>query len=199
MCHTLMCLPSRIPEFRYGILLQSSTDTLAPLERSDHLLYQLQAIFTHLQESQQPVYDASGEWGMHQQSTRASPSPSCVCPCMVLLFTLVVRSSGFCAAYKDFEGNCMSHTIQMDVNEFFNVLFDKLEAALKGSPQVSTSQQRQRMPWRSNDADADADHVYVIDVYRRSSSTNSSVVRFRISSSVVKVHIGRSVWRRSIS
>jgi ubiquitin C-terminal hydrolase len=44
-------------------------------------------------------------------------------------------ASGFCAAYKDYDNQPMHHGLQMDVNEFFNVLFDKLEALLKGSPQ----------------------------------------------------------------
>jgi hypothetical protein len=44
---------------------------------------------------------------------------------------------GFCYAYKDWEGQSMNHGLQMDVNEFFNVLFDKLEAELKKSPHVN--------------------------------------------------------------
>ncbi len=42
---------------------------------------------------------------------------------------------GFCDAYKDFEGRPMDYKTQMDANEFCNVLFDKLENALKSSPQ----------------------------------------------------------------
>lgn len=39
---------------------------------------------------------------------------------------------GFCQAYKDYDNQPMHHGVQMDVNEFFNVLFDKLEHLLKG-------------------------------------------------------------------
>ena len=42
-------------------------------------------------------------------------------------------AQGFCAAYKDYDGNPMHHAVQMDVNEFFNVLFDKLEALIRGT------------------------------------------------------------------
>ena len=43
---------------------------------------------------------------------------------------------GFCAAYRDLDGEPMAPGVQMDVNEFFNVLFDRLESQLKGLPQV---------------------------------------------------------------
>jgi ubiquitin carboxyl-terminal hydrolase 34 len=41
----------------------------------------------------------------------------------------------FCAACKDCEGKPVNTAQQMDANEFFNMLFDKLENSLKGSPQ----------------------------------------------------------------
>jgi ubiquitin C-terminal hydrolase len=45
-------------------------------------------------------------------------------------------TSQFCASYKDAEGNPVNTSQQMDANEFFNMLFDKLENSLKGTPQV---------------------------------------------------------------
>ena len=43
-------------------------------------------------------------------------------------------TSPFCHSFKDYEGNPMNTAIQMDVDEYFNMLFDKLENLLKGSP-----------------------------------------------------------------
>ncbi|KNC85108.1 hypothetical protein SARC_02698 [Sphaeroforma arctica JP610] len=45
-------------------------------------------------------------------------------------------AQGFCSVYES-EGACVDVNLQMDVDEFFNVLFDRLEALLKGSPQQS--------------------------------------------------------------
>ncbi|KAG0229118.1 hypothetical protein BGW42_001784 [Actinomortierella wolfii] len=42
---------------------------------------------------------------------------------------------GFCYAYKDWDGNPTNVAIQMDVDEFFSILFDRLENQLKGTPQ----------------------------------------------------------------
>ena len=41
----------------------------------------------------------------------------------------------FCQAYKDWDGNPINVTVQMDVDEYFNMLFDKLENLIKDSPQ----------------------------------------------------------------
>ena len=41
----------------------------------------------------------------------------------------------FCKTYKDFEGKPMKVNEQQDVEEFFNMLFDRLETSLKGSEQ----------------------------------------------------------------
>mmetsp|Transcript_5901 Transcript_5901/g.22384 ORF Transcript_5901/g.22384 Transcript_5901/m.22384 type:complete len:2668 (-) Transcript_5901:111-8114(-) len=43
----------------------------------------------------------------------------------------------FCETYKDFEGNPIHPGRQQDANEFFNFLFDKIEDALRGTPQAS--------------------------------------------------------------
>ena len=42
----------------------------------------------------------------------------------------------FCEAYKDYDGRPIDVTVQMDVDEFFNVLCDKLDRILKGTMQV---------------------------------------------------------------
>ncbi|GAB0489246.1 hypothetical protein MMPV_000463 [Pyropia vietnamensis] len=41
---------------------------------------------------------------------------------------------GFCLAYKDSDGRPINTAVQMDVDEFLNVLFDKLEKAVRGGP-----------------------------------------------------------------
>lgn len=40
-----------------------------------------------------------------------------------------------CLAYKDYDGLPVNTSLQMDVDEYFAQLFDKLEGALKGTPQ----------------------------------------------------------------
>jgi ubiquitin carboxyl-terminal hydrolase 34 len=85
-----------IPQFRYGIL---SAPVRSP-DKQESLLYQLQAIFVHLQESEKKFYDPKS----------------------------------FCKAYKP-DGQPVNPSVQMDVDEFFNMLFDKLETLLKGTPQ----------------------------------------------------------------
>jgi hypothetical protein len=42
----------------------------------------------------------------------------------------------FCRSYKDMDGQPVDPRVQMDANEFFNTLFDKLDDRLKGTPQV---------------------------------------------------------------
>eukprot|EP01116_Phalansterium_solitarium_P008217 TRINITY_DN2173_c0_g1_i3.p1 TRINITY_DN2173_c0_g1~~TRINITY_DN2173_c0_g1_i3.p1 ORF type:complete len:1275 (-),score=-28.51 TRINITY_DN2173_c0_g1_i3:4-3828(-) len=44
-------------------------------------------------------------------------------------------TSDFCATIRDFEGKPVSTSLQMDCNEFGNMLFDKLETLLKGTSQ----------------------------------------------------------------
>ena len=43
---------------------------------------------------------------------------------------LLCVPQGFCMAYRDIDGQAMDLQTQMDVDEFFNVLFDKLERSL---------------------------------------------------------------------
>ena len=40
---------------------------------------------------------------------------------------------GFCHAFKDFDGNPTNVYEQMDVDEFYNLLMDRIETQLKGS------------------------------------------------------------------
>lgn len=40
----------------------------------------------------------------------------------------------FCFAFKDFQGNPVNVCVQQDAQEFVNMIFDKLENALKGNP-----------------------------------------------------------------
>uniref|UniRef100_A0A6B2KW10 USP domain-containing protein n=1 Tax=Arcella intermedia TaxID=1963864 RepID=A0A6B2KW10_9EUKA len=84
------------PEFRYGIL--SVEDTAEKKEES--LLYQLQTIFTNLQESAKKSYD-----------------PTDFCKACIV------------------DGRPIRTNEQMDVDEFFNKLFDKIESLLKDTPQ----------------------------------------------------------------
>lgn len=42
----------------------------------------------------------------------------------------------FCETYKDYDGNKMNVFVQMDVDEFFNMFFDKLENLLKETNSV---------------------------------------------------------------
>jgi ubiquitin carboxyl-terminal hydrolase 9/24 len=51
-----------------------------------------------------------------------------------------VSPKGFCLAFKDWEGNPTNVLEQMDVEEFFNMLMDRIETAIKGSPNQDTIQ-----------------------------------------------------------
>jgi ubiquitin carboxyl-terminal hydrolase 9/24 len=44
-----------------------------------------------------------------------------------------VNPKGFCHAFKDWDGNPTNVLEQMDVEEFFNMLMDRIETAIKGS------------------------------------------------------------------
>ncbi|KAI8809063.1 hypothetical protein BJ742DRAFT_771514 [Cladochytrium replicatum] len=48
-------------------------------------------------------------------------------------------TSAFCHACVDYEGNPTNVTVQMDVDEYFNLLFDRLENMMKGTPQMDTN------------------------------------------------------------
>jgi ubiquitin carboxyl-terminal hydrolase 9/24 len=51
-------------------------------------------------------------------------------------FANAFDASAFCQAYKDWDGNPMNVFLQMDVDEFFNMLFDKIETLLKDTEHV---------------------------------------------------------------
>eukprot|EP01130_Rhizamoeba_saxonica_P002958 TRINITY_DN1299_c0_g2_i1.p1 TRINITY_DN1299_c0_g2~~TRINITY_DN1299_c0_g2_i1.p1 ORF type:complete len:2014 (+),score=509.93 TRINITY_DN1299_c0_g2_i1:1-6042(+) len=82
-----------IPEFRQALL--TVKDNSEDLE--DSMLFQLQTLFAHLQESEKRYYDPIS----------------------------------FCKTYKDFDGQPVNLMEQQDANEFFNVVFDKLEGILQ--------------------------------------------------------------------
>ncbi|KAI8805187.1 hypothetical protein BJ742DRAFT_856132 [Cladochytrium replicatum] len=88
-----------IPSFRSGILSAAAGE--GRLE--DNLLYQLQVLFSFLQESEKKAFD----------------------------------TSAFCHACVDYEGKPTNVTVQMDVDEYFNLLFDRLENMMKGTPQAT--------------------------------------------------------------
>jgi ubiquitin carboxyl-terminal hydrolase 9/24 len=44
-----------------------------------------------------------------------------------------VNPKGFCHAFKDWDGNPTNVLEQMDCEEFFNMLMDRIETAIKGS------------------------------------------------------------------
>lgn len=70
-------------------------------DKKHSMLYQLQSIFSHLQESVMKYYD---------------PTP-------------------FCSVYKSYGDEVMDPKVQMDVDEFFANLMDKIETWLKGTSQ----------------------------------------------------------------
>jgi len=51
-----------------------------------------------------------------------------------------VNPKGFCHAFKDWEGQPTNVLEQMDVEEFLQMFFDRLETAIKGTPQEKTIQ-----------------------------------------------------------
>ena len=47
-----------------------------------------------------------------------------------------VEMANFVSSYKDFDGSPINPRTQQDTNEFFNILLDRVENALKLTPQV---------------------------------------------------------------
>eukprot|EP00960_Hanusia_phi_P075978 768493-Hanusia_phi.AAC.5 len=85
-----------VPEFRRN-LLQVDTNAAQP----NGLMYQLQCLFSFLQESDKQFYDT---WD-------------------------------FCQVFTDYDGQPLNITQQMDVDEYLNMLFEKMEEALKKTSQ----------------------------------------------------------------
>lgn len=99
--NSLMQQLYNIPQFRYGLF----STPIKPEEQEseklkDNVLFQIQNLLSHLQESEKKYYD----------------------------------TQDFCKSYK-YEGQPINPTIQMDADEFFNMLFDKLEYLSKDTPQ----------------------------------------------------------------
>jgi ubiquitin C-terminal hydrolase len=105
-----------MPTFRQGILsltFNSPSSTITMKEeqkgrlnsedRQDELLFQLQVMFCHLQESTRRYYDPTV----------------------------------FCMVNKDYDGRPTNVRVQMDVDEFFNMLSEKLDNSLKNTSQPS--------------------------------------------------------------
>ncbi|CAG8438368.1 11338_t:CDS:10 [Funneliformis caledonium] len=46
------------------------------------------------------------------------------------------EATQFCHAYKDYDGQPLNVALQMDVDEYFNGLFDRLENSVSGTPQA---------------------------------------------------------------
>lgn len=46
------------------------------------------------------------------------------------------EATTFCHAYKDYDGQPLNVALQMDVDEYFNGLFDRLENSVSGTPQA---------------------------------------------------------------
>lgn len=90
--NSLMQQLMMIPGFRYRMFTADDDEE----NKVDSLLYQMQVIFGHLQESERKYYDMQD----------------------------------FCNAYKC-DGQPTNTSIQMDVDEFLTMLFDKLERSLK--------------------------------------------------------------------
>ena len=59
---------------------------------------------------------------------------------LLLSEKMYCNPKGFCHAFKDWEGNPTNVIEQMDVDEYLNMLFDRLENAIKGTPQAKTIQ-----------------------------------------------------------
>ena len=51
---------------------------------------------------------------------------------------MYVNPKSYCHAFKDWEGQPVNVFEQMDVEEYFNMFMDRLESAIKGTPQEKT-------------------------------------------------------------
>ena len=53
---------------------------------------------------------------------------------------MYVNPKKYCHAFKDWEGQPVNVYEQMDVEEYYNMFMDRLEGAIKGTPQEKTIQ-----------------------------------------------------------
>ena len=51
---------------------------------------------------------------------------------------MYVNPKSYCHAFKDWEGQPVNVFEQMDVEEYLTMFMDRLEAAIKGTPQEKT-------------------------------------------------------------
>lgn len=109
--------------FRQGILQAPSG--AEDSSNHDTLLYQLQVLFSNLQESTKRSYNAQG----------------------------------FCYSYKDWDGNPMNVAVQMDVDEFFSILFDRLENSVKGTPQEELFKEQYGLKLVQQIKSKDCEHI----------------------------------------
>ena len=59
---------------------------------------------------------------------------------LLLSQKMSVNPKQFCHAFKDWEGQSVNVLVQMDAEEYFLMFMDKLESAIKGTPQAKTIQ-----------------------------------------------------------
>ena len=57
---------------------------------------------------------------------------------LLLSQKMYVNPKTYCFAFKDWEGQPVNVYEQMDVEEYLNMFLDRLEAAIKGTPQEKT-------------------------------------------------------------
>merc|ERR1712100_566919 len=89
-----------MPKFRKGILSLDEPKEDKENQLSDNIIYQLQVMYTNLQESHRQYFDPTN----------------------------------FCKANKDYDGQPTDVSMQMDCDEFFNMLCQKVEDGLKKTP-----------------------------------------------------------------
>ena len=87
-----------VPGFRRQVLAFQDKSP----DPKESLMYQLQRMFTYLQESEQQAYDPSG----------------------------------YCHAFKDWEGNPTNTAVQKDASEYLTMLFQRLESLTMGTAQA---------------------------------------------------------------
>ena len=94
-------------------------------DKSSSLMYQLQALFGFLQESERQYYETRDLCHAYR-CTRTS-------------FLNIIHFSSeilrLISGIRDYDGQPVNTSQQMDVDEYFNMLFDKLEKCLKNTPQ----------------------------------------------------------------
>jgi ubiquitin carboxyl-terminal hydrolase 34 len=83
-------------------------------------MYQLQALFGFLQESERQYYETRDLCHAYR---------------CAMLFPTIFPAFSLTFCLRDYDGQPVNTSQQMDVDEYFNMLFDKLEKCLKNTPQ----------------------------------------------------------------